>query len=308
MPWFKIDDKAHSHPKWLKAGNAALGLFVRAGSYSAQHLTEGIVPGVIAQLYGTAPQAAKLVKVGLWHSTPHTCGRCPQPEPGDYVIHDFFEGGRNSTRAQVEDARKRATDRQTKHREKQNAMENADENASNRPRFESEKPTNRVRNEPPFQGSTAGQGGLSQRDALETVTAPHATTPSFTSTSFGSTPPTTERRAGLPDQLADLKRSVSAAGLTGIDWQLKASQWEHTRQAVERAGIPAMVAYAVNSVRLKGLPAGASAWVGGWSSLEAPPQQDGVSYLPAVPGPPTQNQMKRSYFDDVNRLASGGNQ
>ena len=27
MPWFKFDDKAHSHPKWLKAGNAAISAF-----------------------------------------------------------------------------------------------------------------------------------------------------------------------------------------------------------------------------------------------------------------------------------------
>lgn len=45
-----------------------------------------------------------------------------------------------------------------------------------------------------------------------------------------------------------------------------------------------MVAYAINSARLKGQPAGASAWVQGWRSLEAPEQQDGVAYLPAVVG------------------------
>jgi hypothetical protein len=45
-----------------------------------------------------------------------------------------------------------------------------------------------------------------------------------------------------------------------------------------------MVAYAVNSARLKGQPAGASAWVQGWRSLEAPDEQDGVTYLPAAVG------------------------
>ena len=56
MTWFKVDDTFYGHPKTLKAGNAAVGLWVKAGAYAAQHLTEGVVPGVVAQLYGTAPQ------------------------------------------------------------------------------------------------------------------------------------------------------------------------------------------------------------------------------------------------------------
>lgn len=58
MTWFKVDDTAYGHPKVLKAGNAALGLWVKGGAYAAQHLTEGTVPGVVAQLYGTAPRPA----------------------------------------------------------------------------------------------------------------------------------------------------------------------------------------------------------------------------------------------------------
>ena len=63
MPWFKIDDSSHSHPKFVRAGNAALGLWVRCGAYSAQHLTEGHVPAEIVRVYGSPAQAAKLVKV-----------------------------------------------------------------------------------------------------------------------------------------------------------------------------------------------------------------------------------------------------
>jgi hypothetical protein len=91
------------------------------------------------------------------------------------------------------------------------------------------------------------------------------------------------RPAEIPDALAELKRAVAAAGLSGIGWRLRPPQWEITRQAVQRAGIPAMVAYAVHSARLKGLPAEASAWVEGWRSLEAAPEQDGVAYLPPQP-------------------------
>ncbi|WP_406325852.1 mucin-2 [Streptomyces sp. NBC_01617] len=283
MPWFKVDDKAHSHPKFMRAGNAALGLWLRCGSYAAQHLTEGIVPGVVAQLYGTAPQAKKLVKAGLWHEHGHDCPRCPDPLDGDYVVHDFLEDGRNTSRAKYDAERKKARDRQAKHRESRTS---GDESFSKTDRFEDEsssKKSESVAEKFQFSGTTAGQGHVSRRD--EIVTGIHAAAAPVPnpSTSYGSTGAAAGERSGLPDQLADLKRAIAAAGLQGISWDLRESGWEYTRQAVERVGVPAMVAFAINSARLKGQPAGASAWVQGWRSLEPTPEpQDGVAYLPAV--------------------------
>ncbi|MGW6913745.1 mucin-2 [Kitasatospora sp. NPDC054939] len=283
MPWFKIDDKAHSHPKWLKAGNAAIGLFVRAGSYSAQHLTEGVVPAVIAQLYGTAPQAAKLVKVGLWHQADHACPRCPQPDPGDYVIHDFFEGGRNLTKAQDEANRRAAADRAAKSRAARNSNRIADENASNRPRFSDESSANRERNEPHSWDSAAGQQASSHSTPADGAADAHAAAmppvPSFGRNRGAAA----ERPVAHPDRLLDLKTAVAAAGIAGIGWALRESQWEAAEQAVTRVGVPAMVAFAASSARLKGTPATAAAWVDGWQSLEAPPD-NGVAYLPAAVG------------------------
>lgn len=285
MPWFKIDDKAHSHPKFMRAGNAALGLWLRCGSYAAQHLTEGIVPGVVAQLYGTTPQANKLVKAGLWHEHGHSCDRCPQPQEGDYVVHDFLEDGRNTSRAKHESDRKKARDRQAKHRESRTSD---DESSAKANRFADDSSAKKSESGPEksaFSGSTAGQGHVSRRD--ENVTGIHAGAAPVPnpSTSFGSTGAAAgEERSGLPDQLVELKRGIAAAGLTGVAWDLRESGWEYTRQAMARVGVPAMVAFAVNSARLKGLPAGASAWVQGWRSLEAAPDEPGVSYLPAAVG------------------------
>lgn len=285
MPWFKIDDKAHSHPKFMRAGNAALGLWLRCGSYAAQHLTEGIVPGVVAQLYGTAPQAKKLIKAGLWHEHGHDCDRCLQPQEGDYVVHDFLEDGRNTSRAKYEAEKKKARDRQAKHRDSRTS---GDESSAKTDRFADEsssKKSESASEKSAFWDSTAGQGHESRRD--ENVTGIHAAAAPVpnTSTSYGSTGAAAgERASGLPDQLAELKRSIAAAGLAGIAWDLRDSSWEYTRQAVARVGVPAMVAFAVNSARLKGQPAGASAWVQGWRSLEPAPEQDGVAYLPAAVG------------------------
>lgn len=42
--WFKVDDGLHDHPKTLEAGNAALGAWVRLGSWCAKHGTGGWLP------------------------------------------------------------------------------------------------------------------------------------------------------------------------------------------------------------------------------------------------------------------------
>jgi hypothetical protein len=288
MPWFKIDDKAHSHPKLIKAGNAALGLWLRCGSYAAQHLTEGIVPGVVAELYGTKPQAAKLVKAGLWHEPGHNCPHgCPDPNPGDYVIHDFLEDGRNTSRARYEADKKKARDRQAKHREGARAAGNGEQNEEKTRDFtfdSSSKKSESASEKSVFPDSSAGQEGTSRRD--DSVTGIHAAAAPYPSTSYGSTGAAAEQ-AREPDSyrsydtLAELKAAIAAAGLRGVGWDLQASQIEYARQAMQRVGIAAMVIYAANSAQQKGLPASASAWIRGWRSLEP---EAAAHELPAAVG------------------------
>ncbi|KAJ3617294.1 hypothetical protein Zmor_008836 [Zophobas morio] len=104
------------HPKFVAAKNAALGLWVRAGGYAAQHLTDGIVPGAIAKMYGTPGQVRKLVEVGLWHEHGHRCShaKCLQPGPGDYAIHDYLDY--NPTRADVQARREREAEKKRRYR------------------------------------------------------------------------------------------------------------------------------------------------------------------------------------------------
>lgn len=66
MTWFKVDDALATHDKVLKAGNSAMGLWVRAGAWCAQHLTDGHVPTHAVRLLGNTAQANALVKAGLW--------------------------------------------------------------------------------------------------------------------------------------------------------------------------------------------------------------------------------------------------
>lgn len=70
MPWFKVDDQFHSHPKVIQAGNAAVGLWLRCGTWAADHLTEGIVPKNVARQFGGPREIKALVSVGLWRELP----------------------------------------------------------------------------------------------------------------------------------------------------------------------------------------------------------------------------------------------
>lgn len=67
MVWFKVDDGFWSHPKVLELSDAAVALWVRAGSYCAKHMTDGEVkPRTIRLLAADRDAATELVLAGLW--------------------------------------------------------------------------------------------------------------------------------------------------------------------------------------------------------------------------------------------------
>lgn len=172
MAWFALDDGFDTHPKVRKAGNAAVGLFVRLGVHATRHLTEGHLDGDIVRRYGTEPNVRKLVAVGMLHEAGHDCPRCPQLADGDYFIHDYLDY--NKSRAQIEAAREAARKRQNRGRETARANRNRAHSepvsSSNRSRNEDDSAPNRTRNDPPFEDSTAGQEDVSRRDTHEGVT------------------------------------------------------------------------------------------------------------------------------------------
>lgn len=105
MPWFKVDDGLAFHPKAVMAGNPAMGLWVRAGSWVAQQLTDGYVPGDIVRSLGTTGQAEKLVTAGLWLP----CG-------SGYEFHQWSE--RQPLKGDVDKQRQVNAERLRKWREK----------------------------------------------------------------------------------------------------------------------------------------------------------------------------------------------
>jgi len=68
MTWFKVDDKLHDHRKARAAGTSAMGVWLLAGSWSADNLTDGFIPAAILPRWGRPRDASRLVEVGLWHA------------------------------------------------------------------------------------------------------------------------------------------------------------------------------------------------------------------------------------------------
>lgn len=116
MVWFKVDDTLAFHQKTLRAGNAAMGMWVRAGSECASQLTDGFVSNELVAALGGHALAGRLVVARLWVKV-----------DGGYQFHEWSEEGRQPTRAQVEEERKQAQLRKARWKErKQNAGQNGD--------------------------------------------------------------------------------------------------------------------------------------------------------------------------------------
>ena len=105
MPWFKVDDNLAFHRKVVAAGNAAMGLWVRAGALCAQQLTDGFVPAHMAAVLGTPAQIKKLITVGLWTEV-----------DGGYQFHQWSENGRQPDALSVRESRSKAASRQARWR------------------------------------------------------------------------------------------------------------------------------------------------------------------------------------------------
>ena len=104
MTWFKVDDGFHSHPKTIKVGMSSRGLWVTAGSWSADQLTDGFVPKSAIKMWGgTKRQVKELVEAGLW----------VEVENG-WRFHGWAE--RQPTRKQVEKKREETALRVAKYR------------------------------------------------------------------------------------------------------------------------------------------------------------------------------------------------
>lgn len=109
MTWFHVDDGFWSHPKTIGISLEAVGVWTLAGSWCAQHLTDGYIPAdaLLMICRRRTPRAAQeLVDRNLW---------IPVADGWQFV--DWRQWQR--TRSDIE-ARRRATrERVTRWRERQ---------------------------------------------------------------------------------------------------------------------------------------------------------------------------------------------
>lgn len=95
MTWFKIDDNFFLHPKVIAAGNSAIGLFVRAGAWSSNHLTDGYIPSSVALMFGSDNDIDNLLATDLWDRV-----------DGGYQIPDFLDYNPSAEQVKAEQARR----------------------------------------------------------------------------------------------------------------------------------------------------------------------------------------------------------
>jgi hypothetical protein len=122
MPWVKIDDKFHSHPKVIAAGVEGVALHVIALSWCGEYLTDGFIPEAQIRRLSLSDNyqaiAAHLVSVGLWDIA-----------DGGYQIHDYLEY--NPSAEQVRAQRAANAERQARHRDKQEPPDEPEPSSGN---------------------------------------------------------------------------------------------------------------------------------------------------------------------------------
>lgn len=106
MPWFKVDDGLHAHRKVIRAGIPAMGLWVVAGSWCSDQLSDGFIPDYVAQRLDPdfKEHAAALVAAKLWIPG-------EKDDETGWWFHQWSDEGRQPTAESViakrDDARER---------------------------------------------------------------------------------------------------------------------------------------------------------------------------------------------------------
>lgn len=109
MPWFKVDDGWNNHPKVIGLSWAAKGLWVHAGSWSAQHGTDGRIPEKVVAHWRVEPKLVReLVVAELWLAA----------KPDGWQFHQWLDY--QPSRAEVDAKKASATERKRRSRAREN--------------------------------------------------------------------------------------------------------------------------------------------------------------------------------------------
>ncbi len=122
MPWFKVDDTLHGHPKARRAGLEAMGLWSVSGSYSMSYKTDGFVPAWFVQSWPHGLKLAeKLVLAGKWEPA-------RKADETGWVFHDWSDY--QPTSDEIESEREHARTRQKERRQRLRSARNGEGDAA----------------------------------------------------------------------------------------------------------------------------------------------------------------------------------
>jgi hypothetical protein len=151
VTWFKVGDTFPYDPRVVAAGNAAAGLWARAGAWSAWQLSDGFVPDLVLKTMGKPSEIRALIDAGLWHK-----------EAGGIRFDDWFADQPSAAEVRDKQAKRAEAGRKGGHSSgvsrRSKAEANAEASASRSVRTETNPdPTRPVKEEePPLPPADAG--------------------------------------------------------------------------------------------------------------------------------------------------------
>jgi hypothetical protein len=216
MTWFKVDDTLSAHPKARRAGLAAMGLWVVAGSWCSQQLTDGFVPGWYADTWPDGRKLAEaLVAARMWSEVE------VDGEEG-WLFHEWTQA--NPTAEQVKAERTAAKERQRKARDRR-----LQERRDAEPTFSvSHAVTNTVTHDevtPPVTAESHRESHLPRPDP----TRPESSKEDSPDSLRSSGPPKSKRKTRLPNDLDLSGGRAQRAHDLGMDRETAHHEFEKFR-------------------------------------------------------------------------------
>lgn len=255
MTWFKVDDTLPFHSKVVAAGNSAMGLWVRAGAWSAQMLTDGFVPDhMLTVLSGGCPEQVDALV---------TSGLCYRVDAG-VRLHDWSDW--QPSAASVLERRRQEAERKALWRaeqERKRAAERAAKQAGNEGPL-SQGDTIRTESGQLWDESETSGG----TDDPPTRPKPDPTRTSYGSTKGGKRGPKPKELHPLPDDWSPTDRHEAYAREHGIDLRYETFQFRNNADA--------------KGIEMKNWNAAFSTWLGKRAKWDQQEREQGGRRLRSV--------------------------
>ena len=307
MPWVRLDDRFPSHRKVALLSDRAFRLYVSALCWSSENLTEGRILdrelSLVARIRGAKTVAKELEDARLWDRI-----------EGGWDIHDYLEYNPDRARVQADrgaNAARQKAFRERKRAEKEaarnggsNGVTHAAEDASGsttatRTRHDGDTNANRSEGTNPQSPQANGiRNGVSNDTPSPSPSRP------VLPTEVPPPPSPSEEPAGRNavevsgrGEIQPLIDAMHARGMT-VSWTFSSTEWIELRDAVRRAGTPALVDHAVRAWQAaKSQPYSAKYFLRGWTGLQEPTTYTGPR---PVAGPPSKTS---EYLEDMAAIA-----